>query len=197
MNTLLLAAALVAGTPNLEAIQTQTVMIQMDAGRNGSGIVIDGKRVLTCKHVVEDKQSGYVLKTNGSRIPIKVTKVSDKYDVAMVELIGARFICRTEFDKDIRLGESVWHCGAWLGPDRADSISAGIISKLTHGDYVQTTAFAINGSSGGGVFDDEGKCVGMVCMFLQVPAPTVFDRPIPLPVSYMLPSKTLIEFINE
>lgn len=191
MNALFLAAALL-GAPNVETLQTKSVTIEMKDGSSGSGIVVGGSMVLTCKHVVKDEKEGFVTKSNGLKIPFKVEKVSDKYDMALLEVQGVTFDTYTDFDTDINVGEEVWHVGAWFGPDGADSVSHGIVSKRS-GDYYQTTAFSIFGGSGGGVYDEDGECVGMMCQIMRAKSP--FGDLIPLPITYILPSRTLMEFI--
>jgi len=189
MNALFLAAALL-GAPNVETLQTKSVTVVMKSG-TGSGIVYGGSLVLTCKHVVGDEKEGFVTKSDGLKIPFKVVRVSDKYDVALLEVQGVQFETRTDFDMNITIGQEVWHVGSWFG--EPDSVSHGIVSKRS-GDYFQSTAYTIFGGSGGGVYDEDGECVGMMCQCMTLRNP--LGRDIPLPVSYFLPSDKLIEFIK-
>lgn len=91
-------------------------------------------------------------------------------DLALLELRrkGA-FEKSTSFYLDKKLpavGTTLYHMGSLLGQFGSNSMTRGIMSQ--HGRvykgkvYDQTTVAAFPGSSGGGVYDDKGKYVGMV-----------------------------------
>lgn len=103
----------------------------------------------------------------------RIVKYSDSEngeDLALLELRrkGA-FEKSTSFYLDKKLpavGTTLYHMGSLLGQFGSNSMTRGIMSQ--HGRvykgkvYDQTTVAAFPGSSGGGVYDDKGKYVGMV-----------------------------------
>ena len=66
----------------------------------------------------------------------------------------------------IPIGTQLYHVGSLLGQMGANSMTSGIISQVgrIHGkvEFDQTTVTAFPGSSGGGVFLQDGRYVGMI-----------------------------------
>lgn len=70
--------------------------------------------------------------------------------------------------RSLEVGERVYAIGAPQGLEL--SLSEGLVSGLRNEDgttYIQTTAAISNGSSGGGLFDAQGRLVGITTMYLQ------------------------------
>jgi len=70
--------------------------------------------------------------------------------------------------RSLEVGERVYAIGAPQGLEL--SLSEGLVSGLRNEDgttYIQTTAAISNGSSGGGLFDAQGRLVGITTMFLK------------------------------
>jgi S1-C subfamily serine protease len=71
-----------------------------------------------------------------------------------------------EKDPIIPIGTQLFHVGSLLGQMGANSMTSGIVSQVgrIHGkvEFDQTTVTAFPGSSGGGVFLQDGKYVGMI-----------------------------------
>lgn len=84
-------------------------------------------------------------------------------DICFVEVPGVKFTpVKIRNSKDVRVGEAVYAVGNPEGLEK--SISQGIISnkKLDRGGYVlQTDATVSFGSSGGGLFDQNGDLIGI------------------------------------
>lgn len=84
-------------------------------------------------------------------------------DICFVEVPGIKFTpVRIRDSKDVKVGEQVYAIGNPEGLEK--SISQGIVSnkRKDRGGYVlQTDATVSFGSSGGGLFDQEGQLVGI------------------------------------
>src|SRR5262249_43543648 len=65
-----------------------------------------------------------------------------------------------------RIGTPMLHVGSMMGPFGAGSFTTGVLSMtgrvMFNVEFGQTTVTAMPGSSGGGVFLEDGTCVGML-----------------------------------
>jgi len=105
---------------------------------------------------------------------VKVIAYSDPYsgdDLALLEIIDLTGFVATESavfadDKIQPVGTEIVHVGSTVGLE--DSVSLGIVSQtdreLGGKMYDQTSCMAYPGSSGGGVYTTDGKCVGLVTL---------------------------------
>lgn len=103
----------------------------------------------------------------------KVVRYSDEDfgdDIALLEVYHRNFsqAC-THFTTNlapVEIGTLLLHVGSFKGIVGAGSMSAGIqsqIGRITASVvFDQTTAAAYPGSSGGGVFTEDGRCVGLI-----------------------------------
>ena len=155
--------------PNL----TQPWTRQSPSDATGSGVVIEGNRILTNAHVVN----------YGQRILVQPHQSSEKYeadviaiargiDLAILELEDESFFEShppAELSAELpRIGSMVHAIGYPMGGD-ALSVTAGILSRIEYTDYNQGTLglrmqvdTPLNpGNSGGPVFVDN-KVVGIV-----------------------------------
>lgn len=89
------------------------------------------------------------------------------FDLALLRVRDARFSeWDTAFTEDVWVGEPVYHVGCFYGGQGVMSFSDGTLSQMGRMikdrvyDQVTTTNFP--GSSGGGVFDADGRCVGLI-----------------------------------
>lgn len=100
----------------------------------------------------------------------KVICGSKEQDLALLQVRKKNFISTSTvfyLDKDIpAIGTKLFHVGSLLGQMGSNSMTAGIISQ--HGRLIeetifdQTTVTAFPGSSGGGVFLENGQYIGML-----------------------------------
>lgn len=78
---------------------------------------------------------------------------------------SAKFYLSKE-DPIIPIGTSLFHVGSLLGQMGSNSMTTGIVSQIGRiedkVEFDQTTVAAFPGSSGGGVFLEDGKYVGMI-----------------------------------
>ena len=104
---------------------------------------------------------------------IKYSDYEDGHDLALLMVratdyakSGVEFNLSKENDGIIPIGTDLLHVGSLLGQMGANSMTTGIVSQvgrtLDKYEYDQTTVTAFPGSSGGGVYLENGKYVGMI-----------------------------------
>lgn len=112
-------------------------------------------------------------KVGSSTIDCQVLAYSDAddgEDLAMLEVRKRSFMTATARFADAGyvapIGTRVYHCGSLHGELGSSSLTDGIVSRLgrVHEGkvYDQTSVSAVPGSSGGGVFAEDGTYVGMI-----------------------------------
>lgn len=156
----------------------------------GSGVVIAPGEVITNCHVLKDGVTWRVRKAEDLS-PAYVRFYDEARDLC--QLLATRVASFTRpvrglvaFD-DLKVGRRVYAIGGPRGLEL--SLSEGIISALRNDggsiQLIQTTASISPGSSGGGLFDREGRLVGITTFLLKdsqnlnfaVPANWVLDLP--------------------
>lgn len=141
----------------------------------GSGVVVskDGY-ILTNAHVVQDGKAEKieVLLTNGKKSSAKLLWYDTTLDLAVIktDMTGLRPVEMGDSDK-VQIGDKAIAIGNPLGLDLQSTLTSGYISgkdrtiTLQNGlqmDGLMQTDAAINsGNSGGGLFDQEGKLIGI------------------------------------
>jgi S1-C subfamily serine protease len=164
----------------------------------GSGVIIEGRRILTNAHVVESAVSIEVKRAGASaRFPAKVRFISHDADLALVEVQDERFF---EGARPIPLGampklqQSVAVYGFPVGGNTL-SITSGIVSRVEVDTYthsyrdllsVQIDAAINSGNSGGPVVTD-GAIVGIAMQGIEHA-----DN-----VGYMIPSPVIEQFLQD
>jgi hypothetical protein len=153
-----------------QASQSVVVIHAFDADGNpvnlGSGVVTGRELVTTNCHVIED--AGRIEVTyQGNNFPATLGAVHQERDVCQIrvpQLSAPRAVLSTG---RLRVGQRVYAIGAPEGLEL--TFSEGIISSLRDFDgsqYIQTSAAISQGSSGGGLFDVEGRLVGITAFFI-------------------------------
>src|SRR5262245_27499315 len=140
---------------------------------SGSGVVIDGKRILTNAHVVMHASQVFVqMRRGGDQLNAKVKAIGPGIDLAIVELTDPEQL------KDVpalplaeELPQLKSHVSVYGYPAGGDdlSITDGIVSRIEFTSYnfaaggvrVQVDA-ALNPGNSGGPAVNEGKIVGLV-----------------------------------
>lgn len=141
----------------------------------GSGVVVskDGY-ILTNAHVVQDGKAEKieVLLTNGKKSSAKLLLYDTTLDLAVIktDMTGLKPVEMGDSDK-VQIGDKAIAIGNPLGLDLQSTLTSGYISgkdrtiTLQNGlqmDGLMQTDAAINsGNSGGGLFDQEGKLIGI------------------------------------
>lgn len=184
--TLFIVAILFLATPasaqNAAAVFAKvspSVVVVKGKTAQGSGVAVSVKTegfsrvttIVTNCHVVIDET--VVAITHQSKTGYAIVKSCDKErDLALLELTGELPVVTTRPSASLKVGEPVYAVGAPRGLDL--SISDGIVSQL-RGDgianrampMIQTTAAISPGSSGGGLFDAQGRLVGVTTLYLK------------------------------
>ena len=140
---------------------------------SGSGVVIDGKRILTNAHVVMHASQVFVqMRRGGDQLNAKVKAIGPGIDLAIVELVDPATL------KDVpaipladELPQLKSHVSVYGYPAGGDDLSVtdGIVSRIEFTSYnfasggvrVQVDA-ALNPGNSGGPAINEGKIVGLV-----------------------------------
>jgi serine protease Do len=126
-----------------------------------SGVIIgDDGLILTNRHVVVDAASFRVtLRDGATYVGERLWTSEENYDAALVRIHpilpveAARISCRLP-----RVGDEVYAIGHPLGADW--SVSFGHIAA-DRGAYLQTDLNVLPGNSGGGLFDADGRLIGL------------------------------------
>jgi len=133
----------------------------------GSGVILPTGKIGTNCHVV---QSGSTFRVGGGLQFVTATlwgSDEDK-DVCLLEAAGlAGEAAQLGKARNLKVGETVYAVGAPKGLEL--SLSDGIVSQLRGGPspLIQTTAAISSGSSGGGLFDTEGRLVGFTTLYID------------------------------
>ncbi len=129
----------------------------------GSGVMIEPQVLITNCHVVRSGVQ-YRAKIGKEVLPATVIMADEEFDLCRLGVPGSSAPPVVLGSTDsLRTGQKVFAIGAPQGLDL--TISDGIISSLrtlASGRVIQTTAPISPGSSGGGLFDDAGKLVGIM-----------------------------------
>lgn len=128
----------------------------------------ESKRVVTNRHVIEGGVS-FTVEHGGKTWPANVVRVDSNHDLAELSVGGltAPFLLVRD-SSTLAVGEKVYAIGAPEGLEL--TISEGLISGLRDfdkGRVIQTSAAISPGSSGGGLFDAEGRLVGITTFYLK------------------------------
>jgi len=117
------------------------------------------------KELVEDGRRVGELKMDA-----RVIRYSEKEDLALLQIRKKGFVkASVQFYLDPNIppiGTPVYHVGSLLGQAGANSMTSGIVSQIgrviDQSPYEQLSCSAFPGSSGGGVYLQDGRYVGMV-----------------------------------
>ena len=134
----------------------------------GSGVKLPDGSVATNCHVLKDGTT-YRVRYRGKVYPASLDKADWNRDVCSLRVPGLPappvVLGST---KTLQVGASVYAIGTPEGLQR--TLSEGIVSSLRQvggGSYIQTTAAISPGSSGGGLFDDHGRLLGLTSFFIS------------------------------
>lgn len=131
-------------------------------GGQGSGVVIDRGRVATNCHVVRDAGRLSVQHASGEH-PARWIRADRSRDLCVLEVAGLEAPpARVRPRAGLAVGEPVYAVGNPLGFGLA--VASGLISHFPTIDgeaFILGSAPQSPGSSGGGLFDGEGRLVGL------------------------------------
>lgn len=167
-----LAAQAKTATELFEAVSPSIVVVRgMDAAGKpnslGSGVVIANDVVVTNCHVV-NKSSRLAVSYRGGLYAATLRHSDHDRDVCSLNVTGmVAPVATLGSTQPLKVGQKVYAIGAPKGLDL--TLSEGIISSLREveaGRYLQISAPISPGSSGGGLFDEEGRLIGLPTFYL-------------------------------
>lgn len=139
----------------------------------GSGVVIkDGGYILTNYHVVEDCNVFEILLPSGEYIDARIIGSDSSLDIAVLQADSEELTtCDIGSVSDLLVGSTVVAIGNPGGEVLANTVTMGIVSALERDvdsssgkravNYIQHDAAINSGNSGGGLFDYQGRLVGI------------------------------------
>lgn len=135
----------------------------------GSGFVIDGSGyIVTNNHVIKDAEEITVVLQDDTVLKAEIKGVDEKTDLALLKVTPIKPLVAIEWgDSDsARVGEWVVAIGNPFG--LGGSVTTGIISAKTrdinagpYDSFIQTDASINKGNSGGPLFDERGRVIGI------------------------------------
>jgi hypothetical protein len=134
----------------------------------GSAVALTPELLVTNYHVVRGMKS-FEAGRGDQRHAATVTAFDEAHDLALLTVagLGAR-PARTRLSAEVAVGEHVYAIGAPRGMEL--TFSDGLVSAFREekgGRIVQTTAPISPGSSGGGLFDGNGRLIGITTLTLR------------------------------
>ena len=164
----------------------------------GSGVVIEGKRILTNAHVVKYASQIYVQPNqSASYIPARVEAMTPGMDLAVLKLDDESFFDKRgslPFANELpRVKDAINVYGYPTGGTEL-SVTQGIVSRIEYTDYyyqatglrIQVDAALNFGNSGGPAVSD-GKLVGLVFSLIQNAQN----------IGYLIPVEEIQLFLND
>ena len=187
----------------VDRVQTSVVTIFLEQGI-GSGVVLPydgpGSLVVTNEHVVRGADEVTVGLADGSRVPGRVRATDVGTDLAIVE-VERPDLPPVELREDLpRPGELAIAIGSPLGFE--GSVTAGVVSGLSRAipgsaaqtralvDLIQTDAPISPGSSGGALFDANGRLIGVNEAYIPPATGAVA-------IGFAIPTGTVSDVVNE
>ncbi len=181
LGLLTLAGLLVGTTGNVSAMEpdklfdkvSRSVVLVLNFGEGGlqmtgSGVVIDNQRVITNCHVLRQAKTVDIKLGNG-RFGAQLLTPDPDRDLCLLSVkdlpapaveIGAL--------SNVRVGQKAYAVGAPKGLEL--TLSDGLVSSLRSkagSQLIQTSAPISQGSSGGGLFDENGRLIGITSSTLN------------------------------
>ena len=148
-----------------------SVVVVSTVDSEGSGVVVGNNLIATNAHVVDSGERIVIWPANAGQanmMEAKIIAASDR-DLCLLETDGLSLPpVKIDAAKNLRVGHSVYAIGVPLG--LGGTLSNGVVSRLWNptdsahalpGPLIQTNAAISPGSSGGGLFNTEGRLVGI------------------------------------
>lgn len=131
----------------------------------GSGVVVEPDLLVTNCHVVA-RGKVYVAGHRQKRALARLVAYDADRDLCALRVQGLDVApARIGYVETVRVGQRVYAIGTPEGFEL--TFSEGVVSGLRDaagGRYIQTTAPLSEGSSGGGLFDSEGRLIGITAV---------------------------------
>lgn len=176
MLSLLVAVSVVAFalTPSqvFDKVKDSVLVVKaLDAQGNpvsqGSGVMLPSGKVATNCHVLENR-ARFLVGSGKQFVPAILHAEDADKDLCLLDAIGfAAKAATLGMAARLKVGDAVYSVSSPKGLEL--SLSDGIVSQLRGGPppFIQTTAAISPGSSGGGLFNSEGRLVGITTFYLE------------------------------
>ena len=169
-----------------------SVVVKTDLG-TGSGVVFvrrDKCYIWTVSHVVNEAKEIWVIDNIGRHLIANLIINSRDEDIALLSIPNNSFSHGIEFNPyKSKIGDNISHIGCPTGFEGMFSYFEGRISfshrMVENCSYDQVQCSAFYGCSGGGVFNSNGECIGLMARFLNTNTHGMF---------LIVPSRRIIEF---
>ena len=148
-------------------VVVKTLDAQGKVKGQGSGVLLSSGRVATNCHVVEGGAS-YQVGRGKQLVPATLYAEDGDKDICLLDAKGIEGKpAQLGKAAGLKVGDPVYAVGAPKGLEL--SLSDGIVAQLRGGPppLIQTTAAISPGSSGGGLFDGEGRLVGLTTFYME------------------------------
>ena len=133
----------------------------------GSGVLLPTGKIATNCHVVEGGTS-YQVGRGKNFVPASLHAEDADKDICILDAKGITGApVHLGNASSLKVGVPVYAVGAPYGLEL--SLSNGIVSQLRGGPppLIQMTASISSGSSGGGLFDEQGRLVGLTTLYME------------------------------
>jgi serine protease Do len=134
----------------------------------GSGVMIEADTVVTNCHVTRDARQINVLR-GGERWLVEAQAVDVAHDVCLLQVPGLKAnVVQRAPAAQLKVGQSVTAIGFTGGAEMQHSAGTVVaLHRLDGGTVIQSSNWFSSGASGGGLFDDELRLVGILTFRLR------------------------------
>lgn len=189
--------AVVQFAPEKSAIETiREASVRVSYGRGGgSGVVLreDGL-IITAGHVCKDKTEMTVIDWRDTEVAAVVLWVGRAEDLCLLDAGGDDWTAVDIQATEPAFGDALIHVGEMMG--FRQMISHGVMGvhvEVRNQDRFQFTGTAGPGSSGGGVFTEDGRLVGLIVSGKSI---ALGPYRIPVGVGNVLPASEILRALG-
>lgn len=144
-----------------------TFSIKGDQNLGTAFFISSNGYAITCKHVLENDHNHIAILNDGSRYPIGIISISEKYDLALIMVILYKKTPYLSIRDPFTMppGERVFAIGSSL--ELKTNITEGAFTGLrenisTKDNVIQFSGYTNPGNSGGPLVDEQGDLIGIV-----------------------------------
>lgn len=137
----------------------------------GSGVVVEKDKIITNCHVAKAKPNiNLIVEYKDNNYDADLIGQLEEYDLCLIQTNNLNApIVTIKHASELKVGQKVYAIGTPSGLEL--TLTDGLISSLRNfngeSKIIQTSAAISPGSSGGGLFDDNGKLIGVTTFKLK------------------------------